>query len=53
MDGIIWPRRSWERAATGIAREEEVQAWPRSNSWPPNELVECQLFAFRETKDCG
>lgn len=33
--------------------EEEVQAWPGSSSWPPNEPVECQLVGFRETEDPG
>lgn len=53
MECELWaalsgPRRAWERATAGIAREEEVQAWPGSNSRPPNELVECQLLGFRE-----
>lgn len=53
MDSIIWPRRSWERAATELTREGEAQAWPGSNSRPPNEPVECQFVGFRETKDPG
>lgn len=39
--------------ATGIAKEEEAQAQPPSNSWSPKELVECQLVGLRETKPPG
>lgn len=49
----VWPHRSWERVATGTAKEEEVQARRHSNSWPPNELVECQLVGLRDTKNPG
>lgn len=35
----------------GVSRGQEAKAWPGSNSWPPNELAECQLVGFRETKD--
>lgn len=52
-NGVVWPHRPWERAAAGIARDEEVQAWPPADSRSPNEPVECQLVGSRETKGPG